>query len=190
MGSKSAGPNMGGGMGQGGDVPAFDMPATQPVPFSQSNAMMMQPPRPNITPEMMAAMQSGRGLPAFTLGGQLPPPMFQPQGGGINPNVLAAIMSQQQQRPPMAGPAMMPQRPPSAGPAMMPQRPAPRPTNPLIGLAQNLGYGSQRPPAMSPEILNALRLAQTRNLAMPQTGGTPISPQQQYVQSLLNGILG
>lgn len=189
MGSKSAGPNMGGGMGQGGDVPAFDMPATQPVPFSQSNAMMMQPPRPNITPEMMAAMQSGKGLPAFTMGGQLPPPMFQPQGGGINPNVLAAIMSQQQQRPPMAGPAMMP------------PRPAPRPTNPLIGLAQSLGYGSPRPPsagpammpprppAMSPEILNALRLAQTRNLAMPQTGGTPLSPQQQYAQSLLNGIL-
>lgn len=184
MGSKSAGPNMGGGMGQGGDVPAFDMPATQQVPFNQSNAMTMQPPRPNITPEMMAAMQSGKGLPAFTMGGQLPPPMFQPQGGMLNPNVLAALMAQQQ-RPPSAGPAMMPPRP---IPRPMP-RPAPRPTNPLIGLAQSLGYGSPRPPAMSPEILNALRLAQTRNLAMPQSGGTPLSPQQQYAQSLLNGIL-
>lgn len=158
MGSKSAGPNMGGGQGAaGGDVPAFDMPPTQ-QPVTTAPAQSGPYASPYYNPFM--------GAP--------PAPRPQPQGvgmGNMDPRLLAMMLGQQQSG----------NRPPSAGPAMMP--PAPRPSNPLIALAQSQGYGSSPAPVISQPSNNPDQLSPESfldSLYQSQLGRLPDLPGRTY----------
>jgi len=173
MGAKSAGP---GGMPmQQGDVPAFDMPPMQqPMPpqqpqYASGNPGGSPPPTMNAGPRPGMPIFSGDGSSRPFPGTNMPPMNF---GGNRQPMPFGG-MSQQ----PMPAYTPMPQQPMPFGGMQRPipfappvaQQPAnkmpfqadlmPRPpiTNqgPGSGLAPARGIGG----GMSPEVLNALRLA-------------------------------